>query len=500
MGKRFVSIWFRDLTTDWFTRRRPLLKNAAFVLAAPDHGRMVITAANPLAQQQGIHKGMTVADARTIISNLEVLEDDPELSSKLLKGLAEWCIRYTPAVSIDLPGGLILDASGCAHLWGGERLYLADIVIRLKNIGYYVRAAMADTLGAAWAKAHFGKDSPIIESGQQTTALLSLPPEALRIDPETIELLHKLGLKRISNFISMPRPALRRRFGQQLLTRLDQALGVEEEIMQPVQAIAPYHERLLCQESIVSATGIEIALRYLLEKICNRLQQEQKGIRKATIRCYRTDGRIEMMEIGANRPSRNVGHLFKLFELKIAGIEPGPGIDLFVFDVNKAEDAPPVQEKLWQKNAGLENTRLSELVDRLRVKYGPDQVQRYVPAEHYWPERSVKPALSLDEELSTVWKTEKPRPLQLLSNPEPIAVTAPIPDYPPMLFRYKGKLHKIIKADGPERIEQEWWLQQGQHRDYYSVEDEDGCRYWLFRSGHYKTDRSYQWFIHGFFA
>jgi protein ImuB len=94
---------------------------------------------------------------------------------------------------------------------------------------------------------------------------------------------------------------------------------------------------------------------------------------------------------------------------------------------------------------------------------------------------------------------DTPRPVQLLSKPERIEVTAPIPDYPPMLFRYKGKLHKIKKADGPERIEREWWLEEGQHRDYYSVEDENGHRYWLFRSGHY-TDNSYQWFIHGFFA
>jgi protein ImuB len=61
-------------------------------------------------------------------------------------------------------------------------------------------------------------------------------------------------------------------------------------------------------------------------------------------------------------------------------------------------------------------------------------------------------------------------------------------------------LHKIIKADGPERIEQEWWLQQGQHRDYYSVEDEDGQRYWLFRLGHYDGNKAVQWFLHGFFA
>jgi protein ImuB len=69
-----------------------------------------------------------------------------------------------------------------------------------------------------------------------------------------------------------------------------------------------------------------------------------------------------------------------------------------------------------------------------------------------------------------------------------------------MMFRYKGRVHKIIKADGPERIEQEWWVATGRHRDYYAVEDEDGKRYWLFRSGHYDADKTFKWFIHGFFV
>lgn len=59
---------------------------------------------------------------------------------------------------------------------------------------------------------------------------------------------------------------------------------------------------------------------------------------------------------------------------------------------------------------------------------------------------------------------------------------------------------RIIKADGPERIEREWWLNEGKHRDYYYVEDEKGQRYWLFRLGHYHSKIAAQWFIHGFFA
>ncbi|HEU5053910.1 MAG TPA: DNA polymerase Y family protein [Hanamia sp.] len=500
MQKRFISIWFRYLKTDWWIRRRPMLHDKPFVLASPDHGRMVITAANRLAEKQGIDINMVVADARALIPSLEVLDDQPETSARLLNALAEWCIRYTPAVAIDPIDGLLLDATGCAHLWGGERSYITAIHKRFKDFGYDISIALADTVGTAWAVARFGSNDSIIESGQQHTALLSLPPACLRIEASATERLEKLGLRQISQLISMPRSALRRRFDAQMLQRLDQALGYEEEMIKPVQPIEPYQERLPCLEPIVTATGIEIALQRLLEALCNRLQHEQKGLRTALFKGYRMDGKIEQIEIGTNRPSCNPKHLFKLFEVKIESIEPAPGIEVFTLEALKVEDLPTVQQQLWGNKMDLDNVELSELLDRIAGKIGAYNIHRYMPAHHYWPERSFKEASSLNEAIQTTWKVDRPRPLQLLSRPERIEVTAPIPDYPPMLFRYKDKLHKVMKADGPERIEAEWWLQDGQHRDYYSVEDEDGHRYWLFRSGHYDAAKSYQWFIHGFFA
>ena len=501
MCKRFVSIWFKHLTTDWFTRRNPALANLPFVLTASSHGRMIIVAANYLAQKKGIYAGMVLADARAIIPSLNVFDDKPGLADKLLFRLAEWCIRFTPFVSIDPPGSLILDVTGCSHLWGGDEPYLTHIVNRLKIIGYSTRAAMADTIGAAWAVARYNESKKfVIEKGQQLEALLHLPPEVLRLELDTIERMHKLGLRQIKDFLSIPAYSLRRRFGPELIKRLNMAFGLEEENIQPIYPVESYSERLPCFEPIVTRTGIEIALQTLLEKICGRLQHEEKGLRSVSFKCFRIDGKIEAIDIETNSPSHNVAHLFKLFEIKLSSIQPDLGIELFVLEAQNVEDHSPAQEKIWKEPGDLNDNHLSELLDRLSVRIGPGRIHRYLPDEHYWPERSFKPAISLQEKLTTEWKIERPRPLQLLSQPEPIEVTAPIPDYPPMLFRYKGKLHKIIKADGPERIEQEWWLQQGKHRDYYYVEDENGCRYWLFRLGHYSTDKSFQWFIHGFFS
>jgi protein ImuB len=500
MSTRFVAIWFRYLKTDWFIRRQAALADIPFVLSVADHGRIIVTAGNAVAEKAGILPGMAVADARAVIPSLQVQDDPSGLAMKLLTGLAEWCIRFTPAVSVDAPEGLILDVTGCAHLWGSESNYLEQISSRLKHFGYTNQMAMADTIGTAWAVSRYACNNFIVDAGRQSEVLLSLPATALRLDLETVDGLEKLGLRQIRNFISMPRSALRRRFGTSLLNQLDKALGNEEEPMQLVKPIEPYQERLPCLEPIVTATGIAIALDRLLNILCERLQKEEKGLRNAVFRGYRLDGKIEKLEISTIRPTANSKHLFKLFEIKISTIEPASGIELFTIEALRVEELSSHQESMWKENGGWEDYRIAELLDRISGKFGAQHIHRFLPDEHHWPERSFKRTEDINEAPAIDWEKNIHRPIHVLAHPAPVEVTAPVPDYPPMLFRYKGLLHKIVKADGPERIEQEWWIRDGQHRDYYCVEDEDGKRYWLFRSGHYDSEQSYQWFLHGFFA
>jgi protein ImuB len=499
MEKRIVVIWFPHLITDWMLRRKSELKNIPFALALTEKGRRVVKAVNDLAQQEGALNGMVVADCKALVPELKVFDYDPQQPKKLLHALAEWCLRYSPFVAVDEEAdGLVLDASGCTHLWGGEENYLQDIHKRFKNFGYSIRTAMAETTGCAWAVCHYGKNGAIISAEKQAEVLSSLPSAALRLEENSLERLEKLGLKTIGSFMKMPRTALRRRFGQGLLMRLDQALGTEMELMTPVKPPAPYEERLPSLDPIRTAGGIEIAIKTLLETLCARLNREGKGLRKCELRCYRLDGTIQKIEIGTNRPTRNTTHLFKLFELKIAQIDPDLGIELFILEAPVVEDLSGEQDALWALSSANE-TAVAELVDKLAAKIGHTSIHRYLPAEHYWPERSVKEAGSLTEKATSDWRTDLPRPLHLLSKPELIEVSVPIPDYPPLLFKYKNVLHTVKKADGPERIEQEWWTQKGLYRDYYCVEDEAGARYWLFRSGDY-TSNNAKWFIHGFFA
>jgi protein ImuB len=82
-----------------------------------------------------------------------------------------------------------------------------------------------------------------------------------------------------------------------------------------------------------------------------------------------------------------------------------------------------------------------------------------------------------------------------------------VPEGPPRQFRWRGTLHQVAEAQGPERIAPEWWRHTagrtgGRTRDYYVVEDTAGRRFWLYRAGLYGrgSDTPPAWFVHGVFG
>lgn len=500
MEQRFVSIWFRHLLTDWLLRKQPDLKGSPFVLTQAQRGQLVVIAANDVAERAGIYNGMVLADARALEPTVENFDYKSDLVGKLMETIAEWCTRYTPSVSVASPDGLILDVTGCAHLRGGEHPYLKDLVVKLRGFGYDARAAMADTIGTAWAISRYGTDAPIIQPGKNKEALFKLPPASLRLSDETAAKLHRLGINTVSKLLEIPRSNLSRRFGQETTLRLAQALGEVQEKINFRGYTAPYVEDLAMPAGIACAEGIAEAMKIMLEKICRRLMEEHKGIRLLILECFRVDGKIETAQIGTGKPTRNPKHLFKLFQEKLVTIEPALGIEQFRLSATQIDDMLPTQDEMLNAAENANDEQVHELIDRLANRFDRRSIRRFLPQEHHWPERSVKVAESYGAQPETEWSNHKIRPISMLPRPMPIEVTAPVPDYAPMLFRYMGNIHRVRKADGPERIEREWWIDQGQPRDYFRLEDEEGRRFWVFRSGPYQDGKPSGWFMHGFFA
>jgi protein ImuB len=500
MQKRFVSIWFPALLHDWMIRKDPELLNKPFVLTSMDHGRIVITSSDSKLNSKGVFAGMNLADARVFVAKLEGIDEEKGRAEKILKGLSEWLLRFSPVVSIDGNDGLYIDASGCAHLWGSEKSYLTEIHKRLEAFGYTVRIAMAGNPGAAWAIARFGKNKTIIPNGSETKAVYDFPPQALRIELEWVAQFQKLGLRKLGDFIGFDYYAIRRRFGEGVCKRIRQIKGTEEEYIQPIIPVEPYQCRLNCHVPVNGRKAVVIALEKLLQELSSRLIQEGKGIRYAVFECSRIDQKTSFIEIRTAEANADEKHLFKLFEYRFPELETDPGVELFVLTAKQVQSLETRQELFFQDNNGPSMMALNRLFDRMRSKLHKKQISVFDPAEQHWPERAVKFHEGLPGGDKQEWPLDKPRPIRLEKPPILIEVTAPIPDYPPMLFRLNGQLHKVIRADGPERLEQEWWVGEGLHRDYYIIEDDKAVRYWIFRLGHYDPKLKASWYVHGIFA
>src|SRR4051794_25811000 len=175
-SRRYLSVWLRRLSTDRIERRssEPV---EAFVVVASIKSAQRITALTDGAARLGLKAGMGLADARAMYPNLPVVDADPEADRRLLEAVADWCDRYTPLVGLDPPNGLFLDISGCAHLFGGEAALARDLLTRLSRQGLRARAAIADTVGCAWAVAHYGDSSTVIPDARDS-ARSGIQPQA----------------------------------------------------------------------------------------------------------------------------------------------------------------------------------------------------------------------------------------------------------------------------------------------------------------------------------
>jgi len=89
----------------------------------------VIHAFSATAKARGITAGARVVDVQAIHPDLHVEPADPRGDVAFLDRLVQWSRRWCPWTVTD-SDGILLDATGAAHLFGGEAAMLRDIVQR----------------------------------------------------------------------------------------------------------------------------------------------------------------------------------------------------------------------------------------------------------------------------------------------------------------------------------------------------------------------------------
>lgn len=418
----------------------------------------------------------------------------PAVSSNQLRELVEWCDRYSPLAAADGSDGIILDITGCTHLFGGEGTLLLDLQRRLHRMGVQSRGAIADTWGIAWALARYGKKF-IVHGENAASALAPLPVEALRLPDEIVFELRRLGLTTISMIRKLPRGSLAARFSSTLLWRLDQLFNQAEEPLTPWRPPVPYRASRILAEPISTTGSVEYVLRDLLREICKRLEENRLGSRHIDLACYRVDGTVDRCSVRTSTPTRSIPHLMRLFEDPLGTLRADFGFETFVLSVPDAEILDPMQLSFWQASPVEDESSFNALVDRFGMRLGFQEVNRIQVRESLLPEYAMefRPATTPIAQ-SADWPTYRVRPVRLIDPPMRIEVSILIPGESPVQFFLGHRKHRIVRSEGPERLTTEWWRDRASYwdtRDYYRIEDDQGFRFWIFR------DSSERWFLHG---
>jgi protein ImuB len=489
------------------------------VVVAKQNNALQIFSLDDAAARFGLSVGLPLANARAICPHVQVYDADEAADVHALNAIAEWCDRFTPLVALDLPHGLFLDITGCAHLFGGEAAMMRLLCGVLTAQGFAVSGAIAGTAVCARTLTRY-VHGRIVRAGEEADAIRPLPVSALGTDMAVVTGLRRAGLKIIGDVADRTRQEITARFGAPFTTLLEQALGQSDAPISPRKPLPDYIVEKRFAEPVATQEVISAVLSGLARMLVAAMGQQGKGARRLEACFFRTDGIVRTISVDTGQPVTSGEVIDRLFRERLEALsdplDPGFGFDLIRLSASRTEIVVQQQRDL---DANVhDNDELAALIDRIAARIGGKRVVVHLPQDTHIPERAVLAAPAqyhLAAATQAVWPSravgEPPlRPLRLFERPEQIQVIAQVPDGPPARFVWRRATHAVVRAEGPERVAMEWWRAQGAMltRDYFRVEDEAGLRFWLYRDGLYDREvaqeagRAVQpnWFMHGLFA
>jgi protein ImuB len=336
-----------------------------------------------------------------------------------------------------------------------------------------------------------------------------LPIAALNLEDDHRIAISRAGLKTIGDLADRPSLSFAARFGEAMTLKLQRILGEAEAPLSPRRPMPVVWVERRFAEPIGRAEDMEAVLAGLAEEAGRRLGARREGGRVFEAGFFRADGAVRRITIETGRPVRDANIILRLFREKLDALadplDPGFGFDLIRLVVPFTDPLAAAQTSLDGRIA--EENEIADLVDRLAARFGSERVVRFHACETHIPEKAAELAPAGEPFPETAWADLQPeeppgRPFHLFIPPQPITASmAEVPDGPPRKFLWRRKEHHVLLAEGPERIAPEWWRTPGEPaRDYYRIEDGDGRRFWLYRTGEYDGAEPPRWYLHGLFA
>jgi protein ImuB len=428
---------------------------------------------------------MPVNAALALSPDLGTCFREAALERDVLSGLAAWAVRFTPAVSLDPCGALLLEVAGSAALFGGPAKLRAAAVAGARQRGHVVMSALAPTARAALWLASSGKEVVVTECARLPGVLAELPLRLPGWPDEAWQSLRRMGIRQLGECMRLPRDGLARRLGQSYLAEIDEALGRRPESRQMFRERDRFRGELDLPADTRESAFLMEALQILLARLQSHLRARRAGVRVLCVHLRHRTVPATLLRIGLLRLSTDAGHLGELVALRLSTLRLAAPVTSMMLEADTADMPPAAAGNLFGLKSG-QAERVAGLLERLRMRLGPDAVHGIRACCEHRPERAWRAVPDPRERYPR--RTDAfpgaSRPLWLLDSPQTLHVRSGKPFFHgPVVFE-----------SGPERIETGWWDGGDVRRDYHVVRNPRGIRMWIFR------DRRGGWYLHGLFG
>ncbi|MEU6580883.1 DNA polymerase Y family protein [Nocardia sp. NPDC046763] len=177
-----------------------------------------VVACTAVARAEGIRRGLRKREAQGRCPDLLVAQDDPDRDARLFEPVVAAVDATVPGVEVLRPGMLALSARGAARFFGSEEAAAERLVDAVAAVGVECQIGIADELSTAVFAA---RHATLVPPGRGAEFLAPMPVSELAVEPvlaapqrvELVDLLHRLGLRRIGDFAALTPAEVASRFG-----------------------------------------------------------------------------------------------------------------------------------------------------------------------------------------------------------------------------------------------------------------------------------------------
>lgn len=505
--QRILCLWFPDWALQRRIAVRPELDRCLFLLTEPRQRGEFVRSCNRLAQQRGVRVGMPVSEARTFArahDRFIVEAVQPPQDRQALLGLALRCERFSFRIGLedaDQPESILMDVTGIASFFSGEQALAAELSRVLASRRYEGRIAISETIGSAWAAAHClaGPQQPLVIPAGELQRLEPLPVRGLRLNDATVAKLHRLGIQSIGQASVLERAALVRRFGTEVVTRLDQLRGQRPEAITPCHPLPTYRVERNLEEGLWHPAAVEQLWLLLLRQLLDLLHAKRLGTRHLECRFALEDQAAQSLSLRLCEATNDLRHLAELLRLQQERQRLSAAVVGLCMEALDVAPLDASQQELFDRDAPRQARQYASLLNRLSSRLGEEAVLVPWLLPDPIPERAVR-MYGVSDAIAAVPTTFPARfhgldrPTALFPEPRPIEVIAMVPEGPPAVVFWQERRFDIAHWSEPERIESGWWDGESVCRDYYWLETTAGQWLWVFR-----RLQDHRWFWHGEF-